>query len=189
MRYVQCSFYLVISLFLSACQRDAIETYRVPKETAKGPMAQMQPLPGMELPDAVRQRISWTTPKGWEQLPPSAMRAGSFRVPSSHGPAVDVSIVPLSGSTGGMLANINRWRGQIQLPPVSEVELQKLVKTIQAGKRTMKWVDFENGQRIAAVIYERGEETWFFKMTGDSHGIEDARPAFLQLLASIRFRE
>ena len=51
------------------------------------------------------------------------MRLASFEVPYSTGSG-DLSIMELSGSGGGLEANVNRWRGQIGLDPVSYTHLR-----------------------------------------------------------------
>ena len=50
------------------------------------------------------------------------MRLASFDVPFSKG-VDDLSIMSLSGSSGGLLANVSRWRGQVELDPISESDI------------------------------------------------------------------
>ena len=45
----------------------------------------------------------------------------------------DVSVIPLPGMAGRDIDNVNRWRGQVGLAPVSEGELGKLAETVQVG--------------------------------------------------------
>ena len=54
------------------------------------------------------------------------MRAASFRVAGKDGKQADVSVIPLPDPAGSDLDNVNRWRGQVGLPGVSEEELAKL---------------------------------------------------------------
>src|SRR5438034_6334860 len=102
MRRISIGTALVLVVLTLGCRRDdEIQTYRVSKEAAPSmPMA----------PPATTREISWTTPKGWKEQAPSAMRAGSFLVKGKNGQEADVSVIPLSGEAGGELANINRWR-------------------------------------------------------------------------------
>ena len=66
------------------------------------------------------------------------------------------------------------------------------------GGRTMLLVDFVSREpllndrfkkRLLAAIYTQGERTWFFKMVGEDRTVEEAKPAFLQFLKSLRFHE
>ena len=43
------------------------------------------------------------------------MRKASFVVEEADGAKVDISATSFPGESGGLLANINRWRGQLGL--------------------------------------------------------------------------
>jgi hypothetical protein len=150
----------------------------------------MPEIPGAgEEAAAARKNVSWTVPAGWQEQPGSAMRVGSFLIKGANGQTTDVSIVSLGGDAGGDLGNINRWRGQIGLTPLSAEQLSHEMKPQTFGGLKMHWVDFANqGKRITAAIYKRGQQTWFFKMTGDDETTRGAQDAMRQFLASLRFR-
>jgi len=179
-----------VLVLLAGCQEKEITTYRIPKE-------QLNPAAETDHAGHAHSRgIAWETPKGWSELPPSAMRVGSFLITGANEQKADVSVIPLSGGAGGILANINRWRGQIGLEPIESTTLPQSSQTIQPGGRKMLLVDFvsptplmENRykKRIMAAIYARGQTTWFFKMTGEDETVRSAKPAFLRFLESLRF--
>jgi len=178
---------LLANLFIIGCRRDAIETYRVPKESVSPAVPTMPTPAGMEPSTELKKQIRWKTPSGWKEQPPSAMRVGSFSIQNAAGQA-DVSIVPLSGDSGGDLANINRWRGQIQLPALTAETLKHESQTRVWGGHRMLWVDFSNAdKRITAAIYKEGGVSWFFKMTGDDAVVKGAQSAFEELLHSTDF--
>ena len=90
------------------------------------------------------------------------------------GKQADVSVVPLPGMAGSDLDNVNRWRGQVGLPGVSEAELAKLAQPVEiAGQPATLYeqagADPGSGKktRILAAISRRDGVAWFFKMTGD----------------------
>ncbi len=102
-----------------------------------------------------------------------------------------MSVIPLSGEAGGDLSNINRWRGQINLEPMSEADLSAQSETIKPGGNPMRYVDFvsrdlmihNQKKRLMAAIYRQGgNRTWFFKMTGEDATVLSAKPAFMQFL-------
>jgi hypothetical protein len=145
---------------------------------------------------ASSKEIEWTVPSGWQEQPPSSMRVGSFLAKGSNGHNADISVVPLSGDAGGDLANINRWRGQINLEPISEAELPQISQSIAPAGRSMLLVDIVSREplvedrypkRLIAATYKRGSRTWFFKMTGEDKTVQETKPAFLQFLKSLRF--
>lgn len=172
---------LLLLLPLASCQDHGINSYWVPKETSDNRLQTMAP---------PRRDIEWDVPEGWAEKPAGSMRAGSFRVPGAGGREADVSIVPLAGPAGGDLANVNRWRRQVGLDPISQEELNRQTRFADIAGRRMRLVDLNgaDGKRIFAAIYRRDGQTWFFKMSGDKKTVEEARPAFDRFLRSVRFR-
>ena len=159
-----------------------------------GDMSQVMPTASA----ASRAEVEWTLPKGWKQLPPSEMRLASFSVEGKEGLKADISIVVLGGISGGELANVNRWRGQLNLEPIGESDLSRNTEMISPGGRHMLMVDIvSNGpfidnrykKRLVAVMHTRGEKIWFFKMTGEDALIRSVKPSFLRLLESLRFHD
>lgn len=180
------------------CRRDTIQTYEIPKETA----------PAMEIgsvAEGASKEIEWKVPAGWKEQAPSSMRVGSFLVKGENGQEADMSVVPLSGAAGGDLANINRWRGQINLHSLSKADFAAQSETISVGGRKMLYVDFVSRdllvqQRykkrlIAAIYHPQGSgstldgRTWFFKMMGEDATVLSAKPAFMKFLRSLKFNE
>jgi hypothetical protein len=166
---------------LAACQKDRIQTYSVPKEIPSAAMAPGTPS---------SREITWKTPEGWKEQAPSSMRVGSFLIKAADGQQADVSVIPLDGEAGGNLFNINRWRGQISLGPLSEADLPNQIQTITPAGRKMVLVNFVNkDKRLIAAIYKRGARTWFFKMSGPDALVRSAKPSFERFLASVKFHE
>lgn len=136
------------------------------------------------VPTATGQPLVWTAPAGWTPKVASAMRRGSYTVSGPEG-AGDVSITAFPGDVGGNLANINRWRGQLQLPPVAD--LAGVVQPLEAnGLHLLVFEGANNGTRMLAAIVARPNETWFFKLTGPDALVAREKPAFLDFLKTVR---
>src|SRR5690606_18990816 len=74
----------------------------------------------------------WVVPIGWTLVPGERpMRVATYEAPGPDGP-VEVAITRFPGRVGGELANINRWRGQMGLPPVDESELEAVIERFEA---------------------------------------------------------
>ena len=193
---------------LLACHRDEITHYKVPKGSqapsgavsnaavatsgpaaapAGGPMAgDVPPPPTPSGANALR----WTLPKGWtESVSGGGMRYATLK-PTTPG-KIDVSVVVLPGPAGGELANVNRWRGQIGLPPLDDAALAGARKRLESGAGPVSLYDFlSDGQaktRLVAGLASAGGNTWFVKMVGDAGPVGTARPEFIRLLESLRF--
>ena len=105
-----------------------------------------------------------------------------------------MSIVPLPGLAGDDLANVNRWRGQVNQPAVTEEEMGKSGQPVQVAGVSAKLFDEagtlpESGAkaRILAAVLRRDGVVWFFKMTGDDALVAQQKPAFINFLSSIQF--
>jgi hypothetical protein len=84
--------------------------------------------------------ISWSVPEGWEQQPGSEMRYASFSV-GSYDPPLELTVIPLGSEASSVLANVNRWRGQIGLPPIRDQELSEVTTQRDLGGVTATLVD------------------------------------------------
>ena len=116
------------------------------------------------------------------------MRLASFDIPDAAGNG-DVSISKLSGNGGGLLANVNRWRGQVGLAPLEAGALAANSKTVAtAGGDSGTWVELVGTEKtILGAIVARGEVSWFFKLTAPAPVAAQNRDVFEQFVRSIRF--
>lgn len=183
----------------AGCSRDEVAHYRVPKEAASSEpaarpaafAANARPsgaLPPPPVP-AGSSALTWTLPAGWTQEPGgSAMRYATLRAPVSG--KIDVSVTVLPGDAGGELANVNRWRNQIGLPPVDAAGLQAARKPMRTQAGTLSLYDFtsEGGEkrRLVAGLALVDGNSWFVKMTGEAGAVGQARTDFLRLVESLR---
>lgn len=170
---------LALLTAFAACRKDPIEVRVVPKEDA--PAAELAP---PERATGVR----WTAPAGWKEIPGSGMRVATFELPKADGKA-EVTVVALAGDVGGELANVNRWRGQLALPPIAEADLPPARATVRTSLGAMLLYDFtgegEKTRLVAGMIQVSGT-MWFFKLMGDEKAVAAAKPAFLKLLEGLK---
>jgi hypothetical protein len=116
------------------------------------------------------------------------MRRGSFSIQSAQGAEADVSIFVFPGAAGGLLENVNRWRGQIGLPPFEESHLAAETTQIKSESGlTLVTVDMTgpSGERILGAVLEHGSESWFFKIKGPDALVLSEKPAFLAFIKSV----
>lgn len=184
-----------LSAALVGCDSSAeqVRSYRVPKEKPPAAMPAANTTPPAVVASAV---MHWDLPEGWRQEPnPNQMRFATLAVGAGD-TRMEVSITELGGAAGGVLANVQRWRGQIGLPQASEAELREQTHPIKARGAEGVWVDLVGPQpeesegvrfRTLAAIFPAAERTWFLKATGVSETLEPHRDAFVKLCESIRF--
>lgn len=133
-----------------------------------------------------RPTINVTAPDGWEESQGSSMRVASFAAKGEDGATADVSVIPLPGDSGSVLDNVNRWRGQVQLPPLAGADDPALGVEMDgaAGKLFVThMVSAEpilEGKKaaISTAILKAEGITWFFKITGEASIVEANREKF-----------
>ncbi len=202
---------LPLLLAAGGCGRRPIVSYRIPKEDEEAiqasPAAAADPHAGLGpnlppghpslagganpgdpanlngSPPAEEAALTWKAPSDWRAGPRSAMRRGSYDL----GGGLGVAISAFPGDVGGILANVNRWRGQVGLPPVAEEALGRETQVFDANGLGFTVVDAAGGgQRIVAVLVPWRGETWFFKLTGPESAVGAAKPRFLEFLRTVR---
>jgi len=132
-------------------------------------------------------QIKWQLPPGWNEVPPSAMRYASFNAGANEN-KVDISIVTFPGNGGNDIENVNRWRGQIGLPPMSEEAMTSQVTTLRAGDATLAAIDITGAKaRTVAAWVRRDAHVWFFKATGPNAAVEKEKQNFVKFVQSVRF--
>ena len=122
------------------------------------------------------------------------MRKQTYTV-AKNGLEVDISVVVLPGQAGGDLANVNRWRNQLQLEAWSEKELNSRAERLKVSGENILVVDFASKENliqgkykkrmIAAVLWIDGK-SWFFKMVGEDKLVVGEKPHMMSLLRSIQ---
>ena len=134
--------------------------------------------------------ISWAVPEGWTQQEGQGPRFATL-VAGEGDERVEVTITRFPGDVGGVLANVNRWRGQIGLGPVGEDELKDQTTEIEVDGQTALMVDMTgegaDAKRLAAAMIRRGDQTWFVKMMGPSEAVGAQREALEAFVKSIDF--
>lgn len=152
---------------------------------------------GMDLADPHaglnRPRLSWQLPAGWQERPASAMRAGYFVIPGPQDQQAELTIIPLAGTGGNDLDNVNRWRAQVGLAAITVEELPRITQTVPIADGEGQMYDLvgdsyeAKDQRTLAAILRRDGTSWFFKMTGPASLVGDQKGAFVEFLRTLRF--
>ena len=176
----------LIIIFISCDNNKYIQSYRTPKKDFGLALQQSKPL--IQENSNISTKLSWDLPENWVPSSGHSMRLASFDIPFSNGVG-DLSIVSLSGSSGGLLANVNRWRGQVDLGPISESDILT-VSTVGESKmgafRIFRMINESNPQNaIIAAVLPTGDETFFIKLTSSKKGILELQTVFEKFCSSI----
>jgi hypothetical protein len=144
--------------------------------------------------------LTWDTPAGWKEAPTDASSgmAGMRLINLAFGPngEGECYLSAMPGAAGGLAANVNRWRAQMSLAPMTDEELGKLPKRTFLG-REATYVSFEGdfkgmgaaeaktGYRLIGLVQPAPEFTLFVKMTGPKDLVTANEVAFEQFSQSI----
>ncbi|MBK7644282.1 MAG: hypothetical protein IPJ19_14770 [Planctomycetes bacterium] len=135
------------------------------------------------------------TPPGWTKIPNSSMRSANFKLPGDS--KAECYLALLGGEAGGLESNIDRWRAQISLPPLSPAEFAALPHVSMLGRdgavvdfagtwKGMSGTENNAGWRLVGVVQVDKEGSAFFKMYGPDAEIEAQKDNFLALARSFR---
>ncbi len=128
----------------------------------------------------------WKVPSGWREGPPSQVRRASF-VAGPQG-EVDISVTAFPGSVGTLLQNVNRWRQQIGLIPMTANDLEGVVQPFEVDHVSGHLVSMSGPEMGTIAVSAMHDGTsWFFKMTGPNKQMEAQREAFLEFVRSVSF--
>lgn len=187
-------FVIFAALALGGCDRQEIHSYRIPRSKDASPETGVFGSPGQRMPPANVEpptpgasapKVVWTTPASWKSVESNQpMRLATL---DAHG--VEVTIAAFPGSVGGLLANVNRWRGQIGLPPAADGDLPSLLKTTKEGNTEVSIVNMTgaDGDVLLAAIISPGDgQTWFTKSKAKPAAIDAIRADFETFSKSFR---
>src|SRR5439155_26536230 len=80
--------------------------------------------------------------EGWRESRGSELRYATLLLGPKDSP-LELSVTPLGQEAGSLLANVNRWRGQMGLPEVKAAELDKLTREIKVDGEAVTVVDMK----------------------------------------------
>jgi hypothetical protein len=136
----------------------------------------------------------WQVPAGWQEVSGGQFLVAKFTIIGKNGAAAAVNVSSSAGEGGGLVGNVNRWRGQLGLAPLSDSDVNKLATAIdvQGGKASLvdlSGTDARTGQptRLVGVIAPQPGQTWFYKLMGDAKIVESQKDAFTQFVQSAKY--
>lgn len=177
-RWTCLATYAVLAVV--GCDDQTVRVYRAPKST------NTSTVPASSAADSTDVR--WTMPMGWRATPSDQpMRVATFR--AGPGEGVEVSITAFPGDVGGTLANINRWRGQLGLPPVQDQDLAGMLSAVSVAGIDVSTLSIAspNGQEMLGAIIHPGDgKTWFVKATAESKVAAEIKDSFVAFAQSFR---
>ena len=172
---------LLSSIILFSCNKDNhVRTYKLPKINA-------DIFSSSETSESTSLSFKWIVPDSWEMGKKSSMRLASYNAPY-NGEYADISITNFSGDGGGLLANVNRWRRQLNLEPQNLDEINDLIIYKSSGLGDYKLLKIVNNENIdfafLCAIMQIEQSTIFVKMKASLKGINILQEEFITFCSS-----
>lgn len=194
-------------LLLAACRDTKAVAYTIPKEKppvmsaapaaadsphgrAPNPPAVDAGMASTAVATAAGAELSWSAPAHWQPKAPGSMRKGSFTI-TDGALTADLGITAFPGDVGGEFANVNRWRGQLGLAPISQTEAAAAITRLEANGLKFALVEVSgsaNGapSRLVGAMVPFGGATWFFKLLGPDVVVTKEKAGFVEFLKTVK---
>ena len=120
-------------------------------------------------------------PAGWEPLVPGPMQVAKFSVPAQNGAKAEVAVSIFPTDTGGVVANVKRWRAQMDMPEVDDDAARAAAQPLEGAPEGAMLIALQNQSRaLIGAIVPRDGRWFFYKMSGDTAAVSAARAAFVE---------
>ena len=169
----------IIGFLLVGCGEERIKTSAVPKEI------RVEPAPVKMLSAPLQLGFEADLPVGWQTRPGQGMRVVSYAI---EGTQIDFYIIKLG--MGDVTSNVNRWRGQVDLPEASAEAIAQSIKPLMAGNTPVQYIELYNEDKnrgILAAIADRAPSYWYFTAKGTADELKAHAPDIQRFINSIRF--
>ena len=171
-------FLILLSTLISSCKKDQIKTYILPKEV----------IPVVNLQKSLK--LSWSFPLSWEKTTVNKIRKESYAVPITPEINGDFSIISFPGEAGGILQNVNRWRGQLGLSNITEADLLEVSKKITHNSLNILFFNMESSpkhnqtqfKQILVATFLFNQERYFIKLTSPKIIPQEIHSQFIAII-------
>jgi len=148
-------------------------------------------------PPAAEPSLEWRTPPGWQEVAPTQFRAVNFLLPGE--PPGECYLTILRGDAGGLVANVNRWRQQMSLPPLAVADVGQLPRLPFLGGEAA-YLDLEGtfsgmnerigaGYRLLGLLLIDRDGSRFLKLVGPRAVVDGQLESFRDLAASFALKQ
>ena len=173
----------LINIVGKASQRPAMPGGMTPPGMGRPSPREAAPATERPTTDAKPGESPFNKPAEWTEVPPKQFQLARFTV----GEGEQLVEIAVSRAGGDRAANINRWRGQVGLEPLSAEELDKTSQPFEVGSKKGELVEIIAGDKaILGVMIPDEGQTWFIKLTGPSATAAKERSRFEAFAKSLK---
>jgi hypothetical protein len=139
--------------------------------------------------------LQLTAPSGWVNSPKRGRIASYLLAKDGLTGEVAVTVFPAVLEMPNVLPNVNRWRAELGLEPITSSELAEQTRVLPIAESEATLFSGEGkgaqNQPIAttAIMLVRNEQVWFFKLTGDAELVKAERERFETAVRGVKFND
>jgi hypothetical protein len=194
-----------LAAITAGCKKDPEPTPLVPSAVSSAenaPAVEPTPTPGAGgTANQAPVAIVWDDPPQWAKLPPRGlMRRATYEVPTAKGDSEKAEVAVFyfgPGQGGGIETNVERWakqfgtgKDEVKRSNRRVNDLEQHIVEIPEGKYKPDMMQpNQEGMKawaMLAAIVESPSGSYFFKLTGPSKTVKEARPVFYKMLDSVK---
>ena len=145
---------------------------------------------GLPAAESSNDTPTWTVPSDWQTGQLTQFLVAKYVITGSGGVIAEVNVGSLDREKGELAPNVNRWRGQLGLPPMDDIKTTSLeVAGSSASVVEFEGTNARTGQpaRLVAAIVPAGSQTWFYKLMGEPALVVAQKDAFLKFIQSAQY--
>jgi hypothetical protein len=150
----------------------------------------VKPPPDRPRPGSGAKGLKFDLPTTWKQVRGTAMAYATFEVrDGALAGQMKITRLPGREMMGGFRGNLNRWRDEVGLRPVSAEEAERTTpETVKVGGVEGKLLDLTGPARSSRVVWVvRGDAIWYFKFVGPTALVIRERANFDRFLRDLTF--
>ncbi len=133
---------------------------------------------------------NWQVPGGWQEVSAGQFLVAKFVIAWIDNAQATVNVSQSTGDGGGLAPNVNRWRGQLGLPPQDEIPTTSFsVSGGQAQLVDLSGTNAETGKpaEIVGIVVTQPNDTWFYKLMGDPQIVSAQKDAFTTFVKGVQY--
>ena len=171
----------IILLLISCDNNKEPRQYRLAKDPLENTVID-------KLPVKEKNNFTWDTPGNWITKENNSFSLASYEIPYQNDSA-DLSITKFSGDAGGVLANVNRWRRQLNLEPqtLEEIKAASIMGSSMIGNFFVyKIINEKQNQAFLCAILPYIDSTIFIKLNSSIITANALEKKFLDFCSSFK---
>jgi len=171
----------IILLLISCDNNKEPRQYRLAKDPLENTVID-------KLPVKEKNNFTWDTPGSWIAKENNSFSLASYEIPYQNDSA-DLSITKFSGDAGGVLANVNRWRRQLDLEPqtLEEIKAASIMGSSMIGNFSVyKIINEKKNQAFLCTILPYTDSTIFIKLNSSIITANALEKKFLDFCSSFK---